>query len=317
MLTPLRVAPLARERVWGGTRLLPPRTLPIGELWLAGPWIEVAGGPSAGPFVGRTLEDVAAELDTALVGSAAPAGPGPRFPLLAKLLDPAGWLSVQVHPDDAVARRLEGPDAVGKAEAWYVVDADPGAELLVGLRPGVTVADARAAIALPAERRGSAVVDLLDRVAVGRGDAITLPPGTLHAVGPGVLLYEIQQPSDLTYRVDDWGRPASAGRPLHVEQALASVGVAGPPLVRRAVEPGRVLALPPYFALELVVEPTRLDPAGRTLHVATALDGPATLAGPGWEEHLEARDTVVVPAAAGRYLLTPEGGGRVLVASLP
>lgn len=85
MLTPLRVAPLARERVWGGTRLLPPRILPIGELWLAGPWIEVAGGP----YAGQTLEDVAGELGPTLVGSSAPDGPGPRFPLLAKLLDPA------------------------------------------------------------------------------------------------------------------------------------------------------------------------------------------------------------------------------------
>lgn len=313
MRTPLRVAPLPRERVWGGTRLLPPRNLPIGELWLAGPWVEVA----VGPFAGRTLEDVAVALGGALVGSAAPAGPGPRFPLLAKLLDPAAWLSVQVHPDDEVARRLDRPDAVGKAEAWYVVDADAGAELLVGMRPGVTVDAARAAMALPAERRGSAVVDLLERISVGRGDAITLPPGTLHAVGPGVLLYEIQQPSDLTYRVDDWGRPASAGRPLHVRQALASVGVAGPPEVRRAVPPGRVLALPPHFALDLVVEATRLDPAGRTLHLVTALDGPATLAGPGWREHLEARETAVVPASAGAYEVVPEEGGRVLVAGLP
>jgi mannose-6-phosphate isomerase len=312
VLAPLRVAPLAKERVWGGTRLLPPRTLPIGELWLAGPWIEVV----AGPFAGRTLEEVAVELGEGLVGSAAPAGPGPRFPLLAKLLDPAAWLSVQVHPDDAVARRLEGPDAVGKAEAWYVVDADPGAELLVGVRPGATIADARAAIALPAERRGSAVVDLMARVAVGPGDAITLPAGTLHAVGPGVLLYELQQPSDLTYRVDDWGRPASAGRPLHAEEALASVGVGGPPEIRRAVPPGRVLACP-QFALDLIVEPASLDPAGRTLHVVTALDGPADLAGSGWSERLEAFETVVVPAERSRYEVRPSGGSRVLVAALP
>jgi mannose-6-phosphate isomerase len=315
VLTPLRVAPLARERVWGGTRLMAPRTLPIGELWLAGPWIEVA----VGPYAGRTLDDVARELGADFVGSAAPADPGtgPRFPLLAKLLDPAAWLSVQVHPDDAVARRLEGPGAVGKAEAWYVVDAEPGAELLVGLRPGVTLAAARAAITLPAERRGTAVVDLLARLAVGRGDAITLPPGTLHAVGPGVLLYEIQQPSDLTYRVDDWGRPATDGRPLHLEQALASIGVDGPPEIRRSVPPGRVLALPPHFALDLVAEPAHLDPAGRTLHVVTALDGPAILAGPGWTERLAPRESLVVPATAGGYALEPEGATRVLVAALP
>lgn len=312
MLTPIRVAPLAKERVWGGSRLGAPRALPIGELWLAGPWITVAAGPDAG----RTLEDLAAERGPSLVGGAAPAGPGPCFPLLAKLLDPAAWLSVQVHPDDAVARVLEGPDAVGKAEAWYVVEAEPGAELLVGLRPGATTDDARAAITMPSERRGGAVVDLLERVVVRRGDVVSLPPGTLHAVGPGVLLYEIQQPSDLTYRVDDWGRPATVERPLHVAQALASLGVGGPPVVRRAVPAGRVLA-GPHFALDLVDAPTTLRPAGRTLHVVTALDAPADLAGRGWEERLEPFESLVVPAEVLAYDAIPGAGARVLVATLP
>jgi mannose-6-phosphate isomerase len=271
---------------------------------------------ASGPHAGRTLEEIAVELGEPFVGSTAPAGPGPRFPLLTKLLDPAAWLSIQVHPDDEVARRLEGPDAVGKAEAWFVVDADPGAELLVGLRAGVTLDDARAAIALPAERRGSAVSDLMARLAVGPGDAITLPAGTLHAVGPGVLLYELQQPSDLTYRVDDWGRPATHERPLHVTQALASLGIGAPPEIRRAAAPGRVLACA-QFALDLVVDPTRLGPAGRTLHVVTALDGPADLEGAGWSERLEPFETVVIPAEIAGYEARPSAGSRLLVAALP
>lgn len=312
MLTPLRVVPLAKERVWGGTRLMPPRTLPIGELWVAGPWIAVGAGPHAG----RTLEDLATELGATLVGTAAPSGPGPRFPLLAKLLDPAAWLSVQVHPDDALARTLEGPEAVGKEEAWYVVDAEPGAELLVGLRDGVTLDDARAAIALPPDRRGGAVVDLLERHVVGRGDAITLPAGTLHAVGPGVLLYEIQQPSDITYRVDDWGRPATQERPLHVAKALASVGVGAPPEMRRRVPAGRMLT-GAHIALDLVEAPATLRPAGRTLHIVTALDAPADVSGPGWEERLAPLETLVVPAAIAACEARPSAGGRLLVAALP
>ena len=312
MLTPLRAAPLAKERVWGGTRLMPPRALPIGELWIAGPWIRVAVGTDAG----RTFEDLAAELGPSLVGSAAPTGPGPRFPLLAKLLDPAAWLSVQVHPDDAVARALEGPEAVGKEEAWYVVDAEAGAELLVGLRPGVTLDDARAAIALPPDRRGGAVVDLLERLAVGRGDAVSLPAGTLHAVGPGVLLYEIQQPSDITYRVDDWGRPATSDRPLHVGQALASVGLGGTPELRRSVTGGRVLT-GSHVALDLVDARATLRPAGRTLHVVTAVDAPCDLQGRGWAERLAPLETLVVPAAIAAYDARPLDGGRLLVASLP
>lgn len=312
MTTPVRVVPLARERVWGGTRLLPPRALPIGELWLAGPWLEIAAGPHAG----RTLEDLAGESGAAFVGSAAPEGPGPRFPLLAKLLDPAAWLSVQVHPDDGVARALEGPDAVGKAEAWYVVDAEPGAELLVGLRPGIGVEDARAAVALPPEGRGSAVVDLMERVRVARGDVLTLPAGTLHAVGPGVLLYEIQQPSDITYRVADWDRPPTFDRPLHRAQAIAALGVGTPPELHRAAPAGRLLTMP-QFTLDLVDGPATLHPAGRTLHVLTAVDGRAVVEGDGWSESLAPFDTLVVPAGSASYAVRPAAGGRVLVAALP
>jgi mannose-6-phosphate isomerase len=210
VLTPFRVAPLAQERVWGGTRLGPQGTLPIGELWLAGPWLLVADGP----YAGRTLDDVAAELGPALVGSAAPSRPGPRFPLLVKLLDPAAWLSVQVHPDDAAARRLAGPDAVGKPKPG-TPEAEPGAELLAGTRPGVRRRT-------PGAMRAGAQRPSPARHAVTAGDVPCWGPDA-HAVGPGVLLYELQQPSDLTYRVDDWGRPASPGRRLHTKEALASV----------------------------------------------------------------------------------------------
>ncbi len=307
MLTPFRVAPLAQERIWGGTRLGPPRKLPIGELWLVGPWLLVADGPHAG----RTLDDVAAELGPALVGSAAPSRPGPRFPLLVKLLDPAAWLSVQVHPNDAVARRLAGPDAIGKSEAWYVLDAAPDAELLAGTRPGVREADLRAAM-----RRGAATTRLLARHAVTAGDTLMLAAGTLHAVGPGVLLYELQQPSDLTYRVDDWGRPASRTRPLHTKQALASVVPHGRPAVRTATEGGRVAACR-HFTLDVVDAPARLDPTGRTVRVVTAVGTPADLAGVGWSARLEELETIVVPASAGAWELRPGPGGRALVAGLP
>jgi len=307
VLTPFRVAPLAQERVWGGTRLGPPRTLPIGELWLVGPWLPVADGP----YAGRTLDDVAAELGPALVGSAAASGPGPRFPLLVKLLDAAAWLSVQVHPDDAVARRLAGPDAVGKAEAWYVLDAEAGAELLAGTRPGVREADLRAAM-----RGGAATTDLLARHAVTAGDVLLLPAGTLHAVGPGVLLYELQQPSDLTYRVDDWGRPASRARALHTREALTSVAPRSRPALQSATRSGRVAACR-HFTLDVVDAPTHLDPAGRTVQVVTAVGTPAELTGAGWSARLECLETIVVPATAGAWELRPGADGRALIAALP
>jgi mannose-6-phosphate isomerase len=307
VLNPFRVAPLAQERVWGGTRLGAPGALPIGELWIAGPWLRVIDGP----FAERTLDDVAAELGAELVGSAAPSRPGPRFPFLVKLIDPAAWLSVQVHPNDAVARRLAGPEAVGKAEAWYVLDAEPDAEVLAGTRPGVREADLRDAM-----REGGATASLLARHAVAPGDVLMLAAGTLHAVGPGVLLYELQQPSDLTYRVDDWGRPASSERPLNTREALAAVVPQSRPTVTATPRAGRAAACR-HFALEVVDAPARLDPAGRTVQVVTAVGMPAELAGAGWSERLEALETIIVPASAGAWDLRPGAGGRVLVAALP
>ena len=307
MFTPFRVTPLADERVWGGTRLGPPRKLPIGERWLVAPSLVVGDGPHAG----RKLEDVAGELGAALVGSAAPDRPGPRFPLIVKLLDPAEWLSVQVHPNDATAVRLVGPDAVGKTEAWYVLDADPGAELLLGARPGVRQADLETAM-----RGGAATTALLARHAVAAGDVLLVAAGTLHAVGPGVFLYELQQPSDLTYRVDDWGRPASRTRPLHTKQALASVVPQSRPALGTTAGGGRVVACR-YFTLDVLDVPAHLDPAGHTVQLVTAVGAPADLSGPGWSQRLEPLETIVVPAAAGAWELRPGQGGRVLVAALP
>lgn len=306
-MIPFRPVPLARERVWGGTRFGPPGMLPIGELWLAGPSLVVADGP----YAGQTLDALASELGPALIGSAAPLDPGPRFPLLLKLLDPAAWLSVQVHPNDTAARRLAGPDAVGKTEAWYVLEAEPGAQLLAGARPGVREVDLRTAI-----RGGAATTGFLVRHPVTAGDVVLVPAGTLHAIGPGLLLYELQQPSDLTYRVDDWGRPASRARPLHTQEALASVAPRSRPTVRSTVGGGRVVACR-HFTLDIFDAPASLGPAGRTVQLVTAVGAPAEMAGTGWSERLEPLETIVVPAAAGAWELRPGPGGRALVAGLP
>jgi mannose-6-phosphate isomerase len=134
-------------------------------------------------------------------------------------------------------------------------------------------------------------------------------------VGPGVLLYELQQPSDITFRVDDWGRPRSAERPLHPADALAAVDPASRPAIVHAA-PGRVVT-GEHFALDLVAARAALDPAGRTLHVVTAVDGPAEMTGDGWVERLAALETLIVPASAGPYDLRPAAGARALVAGLP
>jgi mannose-6-phosphate isomerase len=319
-MRPFKVQPDLRPRVWGGSRLTPPgASSPIGEAWLAGPWSPLAAGSAEA----ETLDDLAALHGARLTGTHATAPE--HFPLLAKILDPADWLSVQVHPDDALALDLEGPGAVGKTEAWYVIEAVHGAEILLGVQPGVQPEAVRDAI------RDGGLAGLLQRRQVMGGEAYLVEAGTLHAIGPGVLAYEIQQPSDITYRVDDWGRPASDGRPLHIEQSLACVDLRPwPGAVRSSAgndRRGRLVECE-HFVLEYL----RPGPDGplpsqtglASVHLLTAVSGSAVISGAGWEERLEPFETLLVPADTGSYVVAVAGGASnsldaalLLLARLP
>jgi mannose-6-phosphate isomerase len=327
MPTILRPVPDLRERVWGGRRLGSPRGQPIGEAWVAGPSSTVVEGPDSG----RTLAEIAARDGAAFVGRNAWARMGDRFPLLVKLLDPAEWLSVQVHPDDAMARRLEGPEALGKTEAWYVLDAARDAELILGVRRGIGAAVVRAALA----EGSGALLPYLSRHHARPGDTIPIPAGTLHTVGPGLFLYEIQQPSDLTYRCDDWGRQATPERPLHIAQALASLRPASRPRPRQAPDGARVtlVACEQFVLKRLRVEPDRpavLEPGGASVHILTAVDGPVRLLpvssgdvvndGPRTRSEpivLGVLETAVVSAASSAYAIDAPTPTRVLLARVP
>ena len=143
---------------------------------------------------------------------------GARFPLIVKLIDAGDWLSLQVHPDDALAAELYGDRAVGKAEAWLVLDGDPDARLITGPRRDLGEAALRAGIAAGTLDHG----DCEERPAVA-GETLLLAAGTLHAIGTGAFVYEIEQPSDITFRISDWGRPAVPGRGLHGAESLRAV----------------------------------------------------------------------------------------------
>jgi mannose-6-phosphate isomerase len=221
---PLLFDPIYKPRLWGGRRLSDvlgrevPDTGPIGESWEVADLESdqsVARGPDA--VAGRTLGEIVRAWGADLLGEAPLFGG--RFPLLIKYLDARKDLSVQVHPDDATARALGGGVRV-KHEAWYIVAADRDACIFRGLRPGVDRDGLRDAI------RRDRVVELLHRVPVAAGECYYVPSGTLHALGAGVLVAEIQTPSDVTYRVYDWGRADPAtGRPrdLHIEEALGCI----------------------------------------------------------------------------------------------
>jgi mannose-6-phosphate isomerase len=220
MLYPLTFRPIFKQRVWGGRDLEHlyrkplPASLPIGESW------EIADRPDDvsvidnGPLAGCDLRWLMDQHRNELLGAAnAPQG---KFPLLIKILDARHTLSVQVHPPARQAARLGGEP---KTELWYIAAAAPDAKLFVGLKRGVSRADFEIRI------RNGSVAECLHSISVKAGDAMFLPSGRVHAIGAGLVIFEIQQNSDTTYRVFDWNRAGLDGkpRPLHIAESLASI----------------------------------------------------------------------------------------------
>lgn len=298
------------ERVWGGTRLIPEGGddgRKIGEAWVVGEDNHVSGGPHAG----QTLAALSEQFPGELLGRRAS---GTRFPLLIKLLDCAQWLSVQVHPDDAQARALEGEGFLGKTEAWQVLDADGGAQIVAGIREGTSQADLSEAIL------AGKGMDHVAYTPVHAGETFMIPAGTVHALGPGVFLYEVQQTSDLTYRIYDWDRPAAAGRALHLDRsaAVARPWPAPASLPLPAAEPVQELTRCAYFVLErLTGQDGTLggDTAGQTFHVLTVTWGVAQVEAGGETHRLGQFESLLLPAAVGAYCLS--GDFQMLRASLP
>jgi mannose-6-phosphate isomerase len=308
----LSLTPEYRDYVWGGDRLRPSQST-TAEAWI----IYERDLITNGPLAGRSLAEAAAEYGEKLLGQRVVARTGLRFPLLIKLLDCAEWLSLQVHPNDEQAVRLEGPGHFGKTEAWHIVEAEPGAELLCGLRPGVSAGELETAV------RGGTILDLAQRLTVRTGDSLFIPPGLMHALGPGLLIYEVQQTSDITYRVFDWNRPVTSGRKLHIEQSLAVVNrtvacnIVPPPEFENGGQHRLVSC--PYFTMELLTGETNslsLDTSGKTFHALTVLEGQAQVEGYGWTLALSRFESALIPAACGAYHLQPLGPFRALKASV-
>ena len=315
---PLLLQPELKVKLWGGRRLeragvALPDTQPYGEAWLLHDSARVAQGPLAGCALGDLLPRYGAALAGPEVDPAA------GWPLLAKLLDASAWLSVQVHPDDCWAQRLEN-EPRGKTEAWYVVAAEPGARLVHGLRPGCTRAQLAAAL------RDGTLEAWLPAVPVQAGDALLLRAGTVHALGPGLLVYEIQQTSDRTYRLYDWGRRGLDGapRPLHVEKGLQVARLDAPaPLRHLAGQRAQVMEVArcEHFVCELLQLNelagrwlTR-DTGGRRFQALTCVAGAALLESGPRQVRLRAGQTALVPACSGPWRLG--GTAQLLLARQP
>jgi mannose-6-phosphate isomerase len=302
----LQLTPEYRDYVWGGQRLRP-GTL-TAEAWIVYEDDRIANGS----LQGHTLAEAAQQLGADLLGQKTVSRTGTRFPLLIKILDCNDWLSVQVHPNDAQARQMEGPDQFGKTEAWYILEANDEAQLIAGVKEG-TIAEVLAA----AIRHGT-IIDHVQFHSARTGDSIFMPAGTLHALGPGFLVYEVQQTSNITYRIFDWNRPASAGRALHIEQAVAVTNPQGTGQIQPAVDlqpdAQRQLIQCPYFTLDLLTaqsQPLTLNTRGASFHAITVIDGRGALECGDERLSLNRFETVLVAAKAGAYRLSPIGSQRV------
>ena len=325
-MTPLTFAPHLRAQVWGGRRLetVLGKALPasgsFGESWeLSTQKLHVSRSTS-GPWAGQTLS----EIWNTVSEQWQPVGQRDdgAFPLLVKWLDCDAMLSVQVHPGDECARRLLN-EASGKTEAWVVIDAEPGAKIYAGLKPGVDRAEL--------ERRSAdgSVAECLHSFTPVRGDVIHIPAGTVHASGGGIVMAEVQQTSDATFRLFDWNRAGADGqpRPLHVAEALECIDWnRGPvnPVARLALDGACESALTPIHECEffrfssLAVGREWMNLSGDEMTIVMGLAGSLTIGEGDDSLTLQSGETCLLPPNPAGWTASSDNadGGRALVVHL-
>jgi mannose-6-phosphate isomerase len=326
--SPLQLSNVFKPKIWGQPDLAPFFTAPqtpgrisgphsnqlIGEVWITDDLSRFQNGPAAEMSLAEASEKYGPELH-------GKSWTGHRFPILAKYIFTSDWLSVQVHPDDAYAAAHD-PGNAGKCEAWYFLHSEPEAAILLGLKPTATLEQLRQAFAKGTSR------DHLQSFRPQPDEAIFLPPGTVHSLGPGLTLFEVEENSDLTYRLDDFGRLGLDGkpRPLHLEKGLAVIRPHLPPLrdlprlefkekygLRRFVLASR------FFALEVLTVRSTASLCSSPEHIEglSILEGEGRIENPaGWMGY-RTGDTWLIPPAANQYRLVPLLESRVLKFYVP
>lgn len=324
-LYPLRFEPIFQPRIWGGRRLADlfgrplPDSEPIGEAWVLSDRADFPSRVADGPLKGQTLRQVLASDAKRILGRHADRYP--RFPLLLKFLDARETLSVQVHPSDRHTELLPQGER-GKTEAWVVLEVEPHSRIYAGLKRGTTREQLRAALA------AGKIADYLSSFTPKPGDGVFLEAGTVHALGGGVVLFEVQQNSDVTFRLYDWDRvDAKTGkaRQLHIDQALACIdfsrGAVGPVVAKlEGSEPPRRehLFTCPFFKVDRLwsKKPFSLrETAG--CRILVALSGNAELDYFGGSTQIVAGNIILVPAEVGMELCRPRTPLTMLEIALP
>jgi mannose-6-phosphate isomerase len=311
-------------RIWGARSLAPiyPEKTnlpePIGEAWLTGPQSNIASGPLAGP-INQAWQKMPPEWR----GTDFPSPPPDQFPLLVKFLFPADQLSIQVHPGDAYAKKNEAPGATGKTEMWHAVSAEPGANLLLGLRPKVDRQEFQSAI------EHGHLEKFFERLPVLAGDTFFVPPGTPHTIGAGMILCEVQQNCDLTYRLYDFHRLDAHGQPrqLHIEKGMAVIdfahrkgGKVTPVALPSSNSAKKSLLLAcPYFATERWNLSAQHDANSHPAHfeLLVTLGGCGAIQWTGGSCDYRQSECWFIPANLGEFFVVPKSPTSILCTYVP
>jgi mannose-6-phosphate isomerase len=325
LLYPLRFEPIYQYRLWGGRRLADllsaplPGDGPIGEAWVLSDRDDHSSQVANGPFKGRTIGQLLKQSPEQLLGKLAQRFR--RFPLLLKFLDALEMLSVQVHPSDAHSDLLPAGET-GKTEAWVVLEAKTESRVYAGLKPGTTAEDLRRALA------NGTMADDLVCFTPKRGDGVFLPAGTVHSLGDDIVVFEVQQNSDVTFRLFDWGHvDPTTGQPraLQVDKALACVdfadGAAGlvTPVVEATtpVKRERLFHCEHFWLWRLRGHlPFTVGAAGMP-RVLVCIEGTGQVEHCGAAYALEKGDVLLLPAVVGACVFRPRGVANVLEIALP
>lgn len=318
MLPPLLFEPILKRIRWGGRRLGTRLGKHIGsetdyaESWEIADHADGCSRVRSGPLAGQSLPSLMQQFGTRLMGRGYS---GSQFPLLIKFLDANDWLSLQVHPDDLLARQY-APGENGKTEAWVILDALPDSRLCTGLKPGMSAELLRTAL------QNGTIESCLHLIPAQPGDCIFVPAGTVHALGPGILLAEVQQQSNLTFRLYDWGRVDSSGkpRPVHLKESLECTDFERGPA--HPVTPAAVsgchhnceeLVRCDFFVIRRhrTTVPVTI-PLNDAFRILMVLDGHGTISSPGGALDTVCGDTVLVPAESPEIRLSPQTPMTVL-----
>ncbi len=311
-LYPLKFTPILKERIWGGIKLStelnkPATNKKIGESWELSACEGDESVVSNGFLAGNSLTELIEIYMGELVGEGVYQHYGLNFPLLFKIIDAAEYLSIQVHPDDEVA--AERHNSFGKTEMWYVMEAEPGAELIVGFNDGITREKYIAAV------ENNTTENILRKIPVTKGDVIFIPAGLVHAIGKGILLAEIQQSSDITYRIYDYNRLDDKGNPrqLHVDEALDVINFesCSDPKISYKEKLNEIVPLVScdYFTTNLLKFNKQIirnygDVDSFKVYMCT--EGSYNILFDGYYTYINTGETVLIPASIGEVIIIPD-----------